>query len=46
LKFYAALTLNGFHDQERDLTYLWKRIFKFRNSNFMPTVLSRLLSSS
>jgi len=39
--FYAAFTLNGFDDQERNLTFM-KRDSNFYNSNFIPVILSRL----
>jgi len=39
--FNAAFTLNGFDNQERNLTFV-KEIFKFYYSNFMPAILSRL----
>jgi len=38
---YAAFILNGFDEQERNLTFL-KAYFQVENSNFIPAVLSRL----
>jgi len=39
--YYAAFTLNGFDDQERNLTFV-KTDFQVLNPNFMPAILSRL----
>jgi len=40
-QIYAVFTLNGFDDQERNLT-LVKTDFQFLKLNFKPAILSRL----